>query len=205
LTYYAQAFHLALNDRLLFPEDIEAWKWGPVIPSVYKRYAGFGADPIVLPTDDPTPSVGDGIGEFLSQLTGFFRQYTAVNLSRATHSEDPWIDASKSEDNVIRQEILRDYYRSLMDVGERALSRHELLDTLSEPRWSSFYVAGICKSMMADHPFYQPALAKMLAEATPTAPKLPKTFFAPARGRDFIEFRAEESFDDTVRRGTSNT
>ncbi len=34
LLYYAQGFHLALYDKLLFSEDIEAWQHGPVVRDV---------------------------------------------------------------------------------------------------------------------------------------------------------------------------
>jgi uncharacterized phage-associated protein len=34
LVYYAQGFHLALYDELLFEETIEAWTHGPVIPEM---------------------------------------------------------------------------------------------------------------------------------------------------------------------------
>lgn len=204
LAYYAQAFHLALHDRPLFREDIEAWRWGPVVPSVYKRYQTYGSDPIVLPDDAPPGALGNGEGDFLSQIIGFFCQHTAVNLSRATHLEDPWLNASKSDDNVIEEGTLRDYYRSLMDDGERALSRQEMLDTISEPRWSSYYVAGIAQRMMSAHPFYEAALAKKLAEPTPLREKLPSSFFAPVKGRDFIKFGDDEPIEETIRRVVSN-
>ena len=35
LVYYAQGFYLALHDEALFPEDIEAWTHGPVVPVLY--------------------------------------------------------------------------------------------------------------------------------------------------------------------------
>lgn len=31
---------------MAFPENIEAWQFGPVVPGVYKQYCGFGALPI---------------------------------------------------------------------------------------------------------------------------------------------------------------
>ena len=202
LAYYAQAFHLATKDRPLFHEDIEAWRWGPVIPSVYQRYKDFEANPIVL-GDDPPKVLGNGVDEFLAQVVGFFCQHTAVNLSRATHLEDPWQDASKADDNVIEESTLRDYYRSLMNDGERALSRQELLDTISEPRWSSYYVAGVAQRRMAAHPFYDAALAKKFAEPILPRERLPSSFFAPVRGRDFVEFGDDEPIEDTIRRVVS--
>jgi uncharacterized phage-associated protein len=204
LAYYAQAFHLAVEGGPLFSEEVQAWKWGPVIPSIYQRYVGNGSDSII-PDDRPAPPLGKDHEDFLREIVGFFCQHTAVNLSRATHLEEPWIDASnKKHGNIISQETMKDYYRSLMDEGEVALSRHELLDTISEPRWSSYYVAGISRRMMAEHPFYKPSLAKTFAEPVPSAPKLPKTFFDAAGSREFIEFRPDEAVEDVIKRSVSN-
>ena len=203
LTYYSQAFHLALNERALFREDIQAWKWGPVIPSVYHRYKSYGSEPIVLPDEDQAQPLEASTEAFLVQVIGFFGQHTATNLSRATHLEEPWLDASREQINVIDEATLRSYYRSLMDEGERGLSRHELLDTIREPRWSSFYVAGLALRRMTLHPFYDALLAKKLAEPSSPRERLPGSFYAPVRGRDFVEFAPDEDVDDTIRRAGS--
>lgn len=204
LIYYAQAFHLVLKDEPLFPDSIQAWKWGPVISDVYKKYSVYGGSPIILPVDGPLEALGNGVELFLTQVVGFFRRHTAVNLSRATHLEEPWRDAIHSETHEIPQASLKSYYRSLIEDGERALSRHELLDSISEPRWSSLYVAGICWRKMTDHPFYDGALAKQLTEIiSGDSRRLPDEFFAPVKGRDFVEFTSDEDMDETIRRAAS--
>lgn len=204
LVYYAQAFHLVLSDEPLFADDIEAWKWGPVVPSVYKRYASYGSDPIITPVDGEEVHVGSRIEHFLADLVGFFGRHTAINLSRATHSEAPWIEASRRPDSTIAQREMKEFYSSLIDEGEHALSRQELLDTLSEPRWASLYTAGICWRKMTDHPFYDGALAKQLATSPDREPQaLPKDFFAPVKGKKFIEFRHEDDFDEVIRKALS--
>ncbi|MBX9843237.1 MAG: DUF4065 domain-containing protein [Xanthobacteraceae bacterium] len=198
LVYYAQAFYLALEDEPLFGDAIEAWKWGPVVPDVYRRYQAFGADPIVI-ASDAAISVSRQVSEFLEQVVDFFRRHTAVNLSKATHLETPWLDASATEDTIIPQAEMKGYYRGLMNEGEAALSRHELLDSIPDPRWSSYYVAGIAARRLTSHPFYVASLAKTLAEPTPRGPELPSSFFAPVKGRDFIEFSPDEDPDDVIR------
>jgi uncharacterized phage-associated protein len=203
LTYYAQAFHLALNDEPLFGDEVQAWKWGPVVPAVYKRYQGFGANPIFSDADVPAAVVGKKISDFLSQIIGFFRQYTASTLSRATHWEEPWRDASGFAENIIRQRDMQVYYRELMSVGELALSRHELLGTIPEPRWSSFYLAGICARKMTAHPFYDSGLANKLAESVGQPKDFPPAFFDPVKDRDFVDFTRDEDPSDTIRRAIS--
>ena len=206
LIYYAQSFHLVLKDEPLFGDEIKAWKWGPVIPGVYKRYATYGSGPIVLPdVDAGGVSLGKELGKFLTEVVGFFRRYTASNLSRATHLEDPWIYASESADNAISQLSMKGFYRSLIDDGEAALSRCELLDSAPEPRWSSLYVAGICWRKTKSHPFYDAVLARQLANPRLEGdrPLLADDFYAPVEDRDFVEFTADEDVDETIRRNLS--
>ncbi len=40
LVYYSQAWHLVWEDRPLFPERIEAWANGPVVPDLYREHRG---------------------------------------------------------------------------------------------------------------------------------------------------------------------
>jgi uncharacterized phage-associated protein len=40
LLYYVQAWHLAITDEPLFPEQIKAWKDGPVVPQVWHARKG---------------------------------------------------------------------------------------------------------------------------------------------------------------------
>ncbi len=35
LLYYAAGWHLGFTGEPLFDEDIEAWQYGPVVPSIY--------------------------------------------------------------------------------------------------------------------------------------------------------------------------
>ena len=46
LMYIAQGLSLSLSDRALFPDPIEAWKYGPVISSIYHEFKHFGRNPI---------------------------------------------------------------------------------------------------------------------------------------------------------------
>ena len=45
ILYYIQREFLQQGE-IAFPEEIEAWQFGPVVPEVYRQYCGFGALPI---------------------------------------------------------------------------------------------------------------------------------------------------------------
>jgi uncharacterized phage-associated protein len=193
LIYYAQSFHLALTDRELFPEHIAAWRHGPVVQPVWERYRKFEASPII--PEGAGKRVDTSLADFLREIVIFFGNYTAIQLSNATHAEEPWQKArqglSKTENSnvVIPKDQLKSYYHALVSAGEEALSRHELLDVVPEPRWAYLYVAGICQRRMLGHPLYNPGLAKRLSEDAPELPELGDDFYAPIGKPDYLVFK----------------
>lgn len=46
LAYLAQLLHLGETGAPFFPEDFEAWDYGPVVPSLYHDLKMFGAGPV---------------------------------------------------------------------------------------------------------------------------------------------------------------
>jgi len=70
LLYFAYGVHLSLFNEKLFNDEIQAWKLGPVIPSVYKEFKDHGKNPIgvssraaILKDDDSgeveTPAINE--------------------------------------------------------------------------------------------------------------------------------------------------
>jgi uncharacterized phage-associated protein len=192
LSYYAQCFWLALHRERLFEDEIRAWRHGPVIRSIYDAYREHGAQPII-PTGRPA-IIEKAIEEFLESVVIFFGGYTAIQLSNATHAEEPWIKARKgysrrdNSDVLMPVDFLRSYYCRLISDGELALSQHELLDVVPEPRWAAYYVAGISRRLMQSHPLYHASLAKRLLEPVPELGTLADDFFSPIGKPDFVEF-----------------
>jgi uncharacterized phage-associated protein len=43
---------LAINKEPLIDERVEAWNYGPVIPSLYHEFKNFGSGAITLPATD---------------------------------------------------------------------------------------------------------------------------------------------------------
>ncbi|MFC0184306.1 Panacea domain-containing protein [Pseudarcicella hirudinis] len=47
IVYFAQGVHLARYQKPLIDEAVEAWTYGPVIPSLYHTFKHLGNSPIV--------------------------------------------------------------------------------------------------------------------------------------------------------------
>lgn len=92
LLFYAQAAFLAIKNKMLFNEDIEAWKHGPVIPEIYNKYKSYGSSGI---TEYDLKNVkiieeDEELKNILVSVYDLFGEYSAWGLRNLTHSEEPW-------------------------------------------------------------------------------------------------------------------
>jgi uncharacterized phage-associated protein len=118
LLYYAQAWHLALFDEIMFPESIEAWVHGPVVPCVFRQYKEYRWNPINPTQNGPSEEHYD---QHLEEVWKVYGKFDAATLERLTHSEPPWKDAREGlpsdapSHNVITCRAMRDYYSSVLN------------------------------------------------------------------------------------------
>lgn len=121
LVYYSQAYSLALYDRPLFREDVEAWVHGPVIRELWELHRGrisISSQELVsnakrlgheiTSLDEDESLVVDAVCETLGGLTGW-------QLRNRTHDEAPWIEHFDGSEQfhyrVIPCDDMREYYK----------------------------------------------------------------------------------------------
>lgn len=118
LVFYAQAWHLANFTESLFNEDFEAWVHGPVIPELYRTYRPFSYKPISkeLVATEVRSRFDDTKTTFLNEVADLYMTYTAYELEKMSHNENPWIvareDLAPEEvcSTVINKESIKEYY-----------------------------------------------------------------------------------------------
>lgn len=119
LLYYAQGVHLALHDIPLFPEEIQAWMHGPVVPAVYQKYKDSGYE--ALPSPEPGTvdfsRYTDEEKETLDEIYRVFGQFSAWRLREMTHGEPPWQEHFRDGAThiVISQEAMRRYFKTQLE------------------------------------------------------------------------------------------
>lgn len=133
LTYIAYGWVIAVLNVKLFEEEIEAWKYGPVIPSIYHEFKHFGSAPIedsYAQEYDPfedfvarIPKVSNkneaDIAEVLELVWGIYGDKSATELMRMTHKKDTpwdkvWNQDKKRHSGVIDPDVIKDYYRKVI-------------------------------------------------------------------------------------------
>jgi uncharacterized phage-associated protein len=96
LVYFAYGWYLALYKKTLINETIEAWKFGPVIRSLYEEFKIYGNKSITNLYKDPytskTPEIKDAQTlEFLEIIWNIYADFSAIQLANHTHeSGSPW-------------------------------------------------------------------------------------------------------------------
>lgn len=89
LLYYVQGWSLALRGKPMFPDRIEAWAHGPVVPEVYRIFKKDFRP--ILPEDAGEPrGLGRADCRFIRQVWRTYRDYSATSLREMTHGEAPW-------------------------------------------------------------------------------------------------------------------
>jgi uncharacterized phage-associated protein len=91
LLYYAQAWSLVLRETELFPEEIRAWKNGPVVDEVYRALPD-GRCAVCVPPEAfaSAPDLGPEDAAFLKSFWEAYSEHSASQLYRMTHQEMPW-------------------------------------------------------------------------------------------------------------------
>ncbi len=114
LVYYAQGFTLAVLDRPLFPERIEAWTHGPVVPPLYHEYKSYGADAIPSSRELDFSKYDQETRDLLDEVYMVYGQFAAWKLRNMTHQEPPWHDTPEGQE--ITHDALRVYFKMQVTV-----------------------------------------------------------------------------------------
>ncbi len=113
LLYYTQGFFIAVFDRKLFEEPIEAWQYGPVVREAYLHFKDFGSSSISLQEDVKIINLAQDEDELFKEVMEEYGQFSAVKLMNMTHEESPWKKTfSENPQGEISYELLKEYFKT---------------------------------------------------------------------------------------------
>lgn len=103
LMYYAQACSLKMFGAPLFDEQIEAWGYGPVVPTIYHKYEKYGKNSITQVDSDFSIEIfTDKEMELLAAVMAYYGNYSTSGLVNLTHSSGgAWEQAYNRPDKHI--------------------------------------------------------------------------------------------------------
>ncbi len=112
LVYIGHGWMLGLLDQPLITEPVEAWRYGPVVRSVYRKYRKYRGNPIDLQGALHDERLHGQQSDLIDQVFQGYGEYSGIQLSRLTHQPNtPWAIAWRSGLNIIPNELIKDHYR----------------------------------------------------------------------------------------------
>lgn len=116
LLYYVQGYSLALTGKPAFSDQIEAWRYGPVVESVYQEYKKYNKS--IIPYEEiQDEEIYDETLRQVVRLVLLDKQRSSGEvLARATHKEAPWRNAYQSSfggfytNEEIPENAIKDYF-----------------------------------------------------------------------------------------------
>ena len=135
LVYFAHGWHLGIYDRPLIDEQVEAWKYGPVVDSIYHEVKSYGTNKInsliertrftnsELITEVPRIDLGDPNGDralaLIKRVWKVYSPHTGIKLSNMTHQTGtPWFKVWNAMDFPIKgtdipEVMIKDHFSEL--------------------------------------------------------------------------------------------
>lgn len=130
LAYFCHGYTLAMKDKPLIIDQVEAWPYGPVYPILYDYVKDFGSRPVTqLPYCMTSVFDDDGIKDrkaFLKQVLGdtaipngvlnTFGELSGSELIELTHKAgSPWDQCYvKGESRIIPDNITKEYFKRII-------------------------------------------------------------------------------------------
>lgn len=117
MLYYEQGYHLAAFGTPLFEDRVEAWLYGPVVPSVYDVFKRSGRGGLMPLESRPLIQMSEEEENLFENVYRAFEEFSAVGLMNKTHQESPWKDNyQEGKNRVIPVEDIKDYFISVYDA-----------------------------------------------------------------------------------------
>lgn len=119
LVYICQGWYLAVADETLFPEELYAYEYGPVVKELRKRFRFIGADPLPMsPITDAARILSPGAKRVIDSVWDRYARMPTSKLVDFTHTPgSPWSLVwngalpDERENLIIPTSLIRDWFR----------------------------------------------------------------------------------------------
>lgn len=121
ILYYVKGISCVFDGTSMIPEPCEAWKFGPVFPTVYDKYKDFGGSEIksCLSAEYVSELLTEKEKDLVDYVLNTIGIYNAWFLKDLTHAEKPWIKARHGLgendfcNDQMDDEIIEEYFKEM--------------------------------------------------------------------------------------------
>lgn len=135
LVYIAHGWGLGFLSTPLINQNIEAWKYGPVIADLYHEFKQYGSgfitrkatdvtlDSKTLKINENAPKISnddEDANELLLKVWEVYGKFTGPQLSNITHLPGtPWDKIfNGAHQRIIPQDVIEEHYKKLVETRE---------------------------------------------------------------------------------------
>ncbi len=91
MLYFLQIVFARVSGDLLFPDQFEAWPYGPVIRDIYIEFSNYGGAPIRVAFNGSSAQIVPVHREFINEGIALLREKSPWELVRISHAKgSPW-------------------------------------------------------------------------------------------------------------------
>lgn len=122
LIFYTEVVFMAVTNKSLFEENYEAWKHGPVLPSVYhefKKYSLLRSNiPYTRESKDTELNLSSEYVELIDKVIEVFGKHNEDALRNSSHNEQPYkvarrgVPEDASSNAIMEKTQLKKFYRA---------------------------------------------------------------------------------------------
>lgn len=116
LVYFCHGWMLGLYGRGLIRQQIQAWRYGPVIADVYHALKRYRDNPVRDHIDVPTEEFDELESDVIGQVYEKYGGLNGITLSRLTHAPGtPWdqVWSQEEKNSVIPNILIQEHYASM--------------------------------------------------------------------------------------------
>lgn len=120
LVFLCHGWMLGLYGRHLINDEIEAWRYGPVIPDLYHKVKQYRSNPVNhIPTESAS-NFDESEKNIIKQVYNKYGHFNGVQLSVLTHEKDsPWDKTYRSGKPLISNDLIENYYQNKSNNKKR--------------------------------------------------------------------------------------
>lgn len=113
LVYICHGWMLGLYHRPLISQPVEAWRYGPVINSVYQELKKYGNSHVTDKIDVATEEFDNLEDDLINQVLDKYSSLSGIALSKLTHAAGtPWhiIWTERGKNSIIPDDLIEEHY-----------------------------------------------------------------------------------------------
>lgn len=144
LLYFAQGVSLALKGKPLFKEELKAWNYGPVVPSIYSQFKIFDSNTIPLPAEMDFDIYSQSTKELIFKTYSIYGEHSASYLLQVSHDDHlSWREAYNSLDKTLDTDLIKKDFIKYINNKEFEISEIDIAKIVqAEDEWWMNYDSG---------------------------------------------------------------